>query len=157
MDNNASDAVTKANRQKLPMAQYTDAGNAEVFEYLHGHRFRYNHTSCKWLVWNGRYWSEDKDGEANRAALATIRARFPEAARTRDHSRKVERVQWCLTSESVWHLKAMLTIAGSIRSLATTEAQFDQDPVLLTVANGTLDLRTGQLRPSRPEELLTKA
>ncbi len=157
MDNGSTAGVTKAVRRKLPAVQYTDAGNAEVFEYLHGHRFRYNHTSCKWLVWNGQHWSEDKDGEANRAALTTIRARFSEATRIRDRDRRRDRVRWCLDCESVWHLKAMLTIAGNIRSLATTAAQFDQAPFLLTVANGTLDLQTGQLRPSRPEDLLTSA
>jgi putative DNA primase/helicase len=32
----------------------------------------------------------------------------------------------------------------------------DRDPFLLNVFNGTLDLRTGKLRPHRREDLLTK-
>jgi putative DNA primase/helicase len=150
-------ASKKSRRQKLRPFQYTDAGNAEAFELLHGHRFRYNHTSRRWLVWNGRYWTEDKDGEANRAALATIRARFSEAARTRDTEKRKDRVAWCLNCESAWRIEAMLRIARSIRSLATRTEQYDQDPFLLTVANGTIDLRTGELRPPRAEDLITRA
>jgi putative DNA primase/helicase len=34
---------------------------------------------------------------------------------------------------------------------------FDRDSLLVTVANGVLDLRTGDLRPPRPDDFLTKA
>ena len=53
----------------------SDAGNAAAFELMHGERFRYNHTSGKWLIWNGQFWIEDRDGEALRATLVTIRCR----------------------------------------------------------------------------------
>jgi putative DNA primase/helicase len=33
---------------------------------------------------------------------------------------------------------------------------FDQDPWTLNTENGTVDLRTGTLRPHRPEDLLSK-
>jgi hypothetical protein len=37
----------------------------------------------------------------------------------------------------------MLTSAQTIRSLSTVAADYDSDPFLFTVGNGTLDLRTG--------------
>ena len=40
--------------------------------------------------------------------------------------------------------------------LAITPDQLDADPWLLNCPNGTLELRTGHLRPHRPEDFLTK-
>lgn len=152
------DVVTnKTLRSKILAFQDTDAGNAEAFELLHGHRFRYDYTRAKWLVWNGRFWAEDRDGESYRAALMTARLRFSAAAMIKDLDEKVDRIGWALRSEANWHQEAMLRSARNIRSLATTTEQYDRDPYLLTVANGTLDLRTGQLQPARPEHLITRA
>jgi putative DNA primase/helicase len=149
--------ANKTLQRKLLSFPNSDAGNAEAFELLHGHRFRYNHTSGKWLVWTGRCWIEDKDGEANRAALETVRARLPVAASIKDKEERRESVEWVLYCEAVWRLEAMLKCARTIRSLATSNEQYDQDPFLLTVANGTVDLRTGRLQKSRPENLITRA
>jgi len=51
----------------------------------------------------------------------------------------------------------MLRSAQSIRSLATTTADFDRDPFLLTVGNGNLNLATGKLQQFRPEDLITRS
>jgi putative DNA primase/helicase len=149
--------MNKALRAKLLSFQDTDAGNAEAFELLHGHRFRYDHTREKWLLWNGRYWTEDRDGEANRAALSTVQARLWAAAKSKNRDSRKNRIEWSLHCESEWRLAALLRSARTIRSLATTTDQYDRNPFLLTVANGTLDLRSGELRPGRREDLITRA
>lgn len=150
-------ARNKARRQKLLSFPDTDAGNAEAFELLHGDRFRYDHSKRKWFVWNGRYWTEDRDDEADRAALLTARARRSAAASIADHDEANERIKWAMQSESVWRREAMLKSACSIRSLATTTPDFDHDSMLLTVGNGTLNLKSGRLREARPEDLITRA
>ena len=38
--------------QKLLSFNDTDAGNAEAFALLYGHRFRFDHTSGIWRTWN---------------------------------------------------------------------------------------------------------
>jgi len=152
--------VAAANRrriEKLRSLRDTDAGNAEAFEFLYGHRFRYDHSKGKWLVWNDRHWVEDRSGEAQRAALVTVRARLSAAILLLNGHDKQRRVNWALRSESVAGLEAMLKSAQSLKSLATNTEDYDRDPYLLAVGNGTLDLRTGRLRRSRPEDLLTKA
>ena len=50
----------------------------------------------------------------------------------------------------------MLHLAGSLHPFATAVDQLDSDPYLFNVRNGTLDLRTGQLRPHNPDDLITK-
>jgi putative DNA primase/helicase len=149
----AKRSLTKALVQELLSFEDSDAGNAEAFELLHGHRFRYNHTTGKWLVWNGNHWTEDRDGEALRATLDTVRCRQI-AAITIDID---ERIKWAIGSEANWRRVALLKSAETIQSLTTTAEQYDRDPFLLTVANGTVDLRTGELCPSRPEDLITRA
>jgi hypothetical protein len=64
----------KGRQEKLNAFKNTDAGNAEAFELLHGDRFRFDHDRGKYMVWNQRYWVEDRDGEAMRAALDTVRS-----------------------------------------------------------------------------------
>ncbi len=152
-------AATDGERlEKLRSFPNTDAGNAEAFELLHGHRFRYNHTRRKWLVWNGRYWVVDETEETHRAALATARERRRAVVLiSTDPDEAKERFRWALGSESVFRQKAMLESAQSIKSLATTAPDYDRDPFLLTVGNGTLDLRTGELRKARPEDMITRA
>ena len=143
--------------EKLRSFPRTDAGNAEAFELLHGSRFRYDHSKRRWLVWNGRYWALDEDGKAMQAALRTARARRRAAITIQDTEKAKQAVEWAFASESAFRRKTMLESAQSIPSLATKSRDFDRDPFLLTVGNGTLDLRTGKLRAARPEDLITLA
>ncbi len=50
----------------------------------------------------------------------------------------------------------MIALARSEPGIPILPAQLDTDPWLLNVSNGTLDLRTGELRPHRREDLITK-
>ena len=149
--------VNRARLQKLLAFPLTDAGNAEVFAEEHGTRFRYDHTRQKWRVWNGRYWAADETGESDRAALETARVRQMAAMLINDPDLRKEHVDWALHTESTYSRRAMLTSAQSIEQLATTAADYDHDPFLLTVGNGTLDLTTGELRDFRPGDLITRA
>jgi len=148
-------AANKELTRQLRSFHNTDAGNAQAFELLHGNRFRYDHDRCKWLVWNGRFWERDRDDEADRAAVDTARARLAAAAIADGASE--DDISWALESESVSRRQAMLRSAQSVRSLATTTADFDRDPLLLTVNNGTLNLATGKLRQFRPDDLITRS
>jgi putative DNA primase/helicase len=149
-------AANRARIRKLQSFQKTDAGNSEAFELLHG-EFRYDHTKGKWLVWNGRFWEEDQDGESDRAALDTARQRLSAAALIKHKEDKERAIKWALRSESVYGRKAMLISARSVKVLATTTPNYDRDPFLLTVGNGTLDLRKGVLREALAEDLITRA
>ena len=50
----------------------------------------------------------------------------------------------------------MLTIAGALPEFAATVRDLDADPYLLNVANGTLDLRTMDLRKHDAADRITK-
>jgi putative DNA primase/helicase len=149
--------ITASLVEQLRVLKSTNAGNGEAFALLHGERFRYEHSKGRWLVWNGLYWAEDNDGEADRAALDTARQRLSAAAFIKHSQDQDIAVKWALRSESVHGRKATLISARSIRVLATTTPNYDRDPFLLTVGNGTVNLRTGTLREARREDLITRA
>jgi len=50
----------------------------------------------------------------------------------------------------------MVQLAGSEEGIPVTPDELDADPYLLNVQNGTIDLRTGVLRPHNPADLITK-
>jgi putative DNA primase/helicase len=51
----------------------------------------------------------------------------------------------------------VLTLASTEEGIAVTPDDLDADPLLLNCPNGTVDLRTGELRPHDPADLLTKS
>jgi putative DNA primase/helicase len=59
--------------------------------------------------------------------------------------------------ENAGRLNAMLEMATLRRPFLADIAEFDRDPMALTVANGVLDLATATLFPARPGQKLTKA
>jgi putative DNA primase/helicase len=63
---------------------------------------------------------------------------------------------WAKRSESAERLAAMLKVAMSEPGVPATTDQFDADPFAFNVANGTIDLRAGELRAHRREDLITK-
>src|SRR5262245_15621797 len=63
---------------------------------------------------------------------------------------------WALKSEDARRIHAMIDMARSETGVAVRPEDLDADPWLLNCDNGTLDLRTGELRPHRREDLLTK-
>ena len=60
------------------------------------------------------------------------------------------------SSLSTAKLKALVENAQSEDGIPVQPDQLDVDPWLLNCANGTLDLRTGDLRSHRQEDMLTK-
>lgn len=59
-------------------------------------------------------------------------------------------------SQSRPRIDALLALAQSEPELAARPEDFDNAPWLLNCQNGTLDLRTGQLKPHDPNDMLTK-
>lgn len=139
----------------------TDYGNAERLVYHHGEGLRYCRAWGKWLVWDGRRWQVDATGEVERRAKATVRRIDLEAAAIEgddDESRALRNAlrRWATASESSAKIDAMIRLATSEPGIPVTPDELDADPWLLNCLNGTLDLRTGALRPHNPADMITK-
>ena len=134
----------------------TDAGNARRLALQQGNDLRHCWQPNQWLVWDGRRWAGDVTGEVMRRAKQTARSIYQETYQETEQTRRQELAQWARRSESCERLEAMIRLARSEPGLCVTPDQLDRDPMLLNCLNGTLDLRSGRLRPHRREDLLTR-
>jgi putative DNA primase/helicase len=132
----------------------TDAGNGERFIAEHGDHVRFVYPWKSWLVWDGRRWSIDRDGSTERYAMETARGILGEASEVVGQREQQDLVKWALVSQNKPKLEAMLWAARSHRVASVDE--LDADPFLLNVPNGTIDLRTGKLRPHNRLDYMTK-
>ncbi len=152
-DEVAAIAASVGRNKPNELPERTDLGNAELFAALHGERLRHVREERRWLHWRERRWRADRTGEAQRAAKATARELLIAAAGLEgDEQRRA--VKWALASQSESRLRSMISLAATEPDVVLAAEQLDADPWLLGCANGTLDLRTGELRESDPAELL---
>jgi putative DNA primase/helicase len=103
-----------------------------------------------WHYWDGTRWSEDDRGEAKRAVLDVLRAALADSLGDGDLRTDVRKC------ESASGIAGVLAIAAALEPFATRVAELDADPYLLNCANGTLDLRTLELRFHDPADRITK-
>ena len=138
----------------------TDLGNAERMAAYHGNSLRWDIARNFWRVWDGRRWAADSALKAQALAANTARKIREEAVVApsipggRDMGKEL--FTWAVKSESRDRLAAMLEVAKSRPSIAVAADALDADPMLLNVLNGTIDLRTGTLRPHDRGDLITK-
>lgn len=146
----------------------TDAGNARRFADMHRDSVRFVKAWNQWLVWDGKRWRRDGDGSVERAAKDVRAAIYADAARVMASAAAAINAggsigptaaealsKWADKSASHARLDAMLNEARSEPEIAANAVHFDRDPWLLNVANGTINLRHGELRPHRQSDCIT--
>jgi putative DNA primase/helicase len=138
----------------LLLANHTDLGNAERFEAFAGPRLRYVAIWGSWLCYDGTRWQRDLDGEAVRTARDMLRTLAAAAENVQDEGERDELVRHALESESSGKITALLSLGQAL--LPVAPEALDADPDLLNIRNGTLDLRTGELRPHDRRDHLTR-
>lgn len=136
----------------------TDLGNSQRIINSFGDIIRYCGTWKKWLMWNDQYgaWQIDDSGKVLRLARKTIQNIFEEASGLDDSNERKKIVTWGLASESATRIQAMVKLAESGEGIAISPSDLDRNPWLLSCQNGTIDLRTGQLKEYDKSDLITK-
>jgi len=110
---------------------------------------RYVEVWKRWMLFEGVLWrQDDRLGHMTRARayLREVAARI--GATQKDAAKQLRK------EETV---KKVLSLARSNPNQAATVEQWDADPWLLGTPGGVVDLRTGELRPGRPTDYITKA
>jgi putative DNA primase/helicase len=134
----------------------TEYGNAERLIDRHGVDLRHS-AGLGWLVWDGQRWRRDEDGGAMRRMKDTVRAMWDELKEIEDEKLQASFFSFVRSSENERRLNAALKLAETETAVVVSSDAFDADPFLLTVGNGTIDLRTGELHPHKRENLVTRA
>lgn len=123
------------------------------------------HAGGKWYVWNGRHWQENEPAAFRVTctlssmidAEATDWENKPYTSNEeRDRNKAIADAlrKWSTKSEMLDRLNAAFNL---LRRLVSVPADnLDCDPYALNVANGTVDLRTGILRPHTRDDLITR-
>jgi putative DNA primase/helicase len=133
----------------------TDLGNARRLVALFGDQLRYCTPWKTWFVWTGARWERDETGQVYQLAKQTVRSIAQEAADEPDDNERKALLRWALASESRKLIENMVALAQSERSVSVRPLGWDADPWAFNVRNGTIDLRSGLLRPHRREDLIT--
>lgn len=134
----------------------TDLGNARRLVREFGDVLRYSPKWGSWFCWDGRRWKEDETGEIYRRAKTTVRTIGREIMGARSDDGVKAILRWAMASESKRNIEAMVGLAWSEPGIPVEAAQLNRDHWALNVQNGTIDLKTGQLRPHRQTDLITK-
>jgi len=95
--------------------------------------------------------------EKQRAAAGDKAGAARAAADSERYSEQSEEVKkWARTSQMRQRLEAMVVLAQSELAVVARPDAFDRDPLLFNCDNGTIDLRTGELRQHERGDLITK-
>jgi putative DNA primase/helicase len=120
---------------------------AYVLANTYAGKLMYVH-SLGWFCWDSKRWVYDETGTARRAVIDILRRSL--RLGSPDLCKEVIRC------ESAQGIDGILRVAASLTPFAATVRDLDADPYLLNAANGTLDLRTLELRPHSPADRITK-
>jgi putative DNA primase/helicase len=138
------------------LLQFTDTTNAYRLLTEYGKDIRYNAPWKKWLVWNGSHWELDDGYLIHDRGLKMIRGIYEELLKTSDYRDRLDIEKHGVQSESARRRKALIEVASWIPELNVKTDNLDKDPWLFNVRNGTVDLRTGEIREHKPEDLITR-
>lgn len=134
-----------------------DIGNARRFVRLHGHDVRFVPKWRSWLVWDGRRWAPDATREVQRRAEDVVKDILAAAQAAADEQEDLDKLtKHAVRTASQGKRRDLLETVKHQSDIVITPEALDASPWLLNVQNGTLDLRTGQLRPHDRRDLLTK-
>lgn len=136
----------------------TDTGFAERFSFYHKDKAIFQSDAGVWLVWDGKRWNPDPKLIFMRdLGMKTAKTILEEIRALPEHMKDAKKSCWqfYVKSEGRDRINAGITLAASL-GMAKPLDVFDRDHYALNCANGTVDLKTGDLMPHKKEDFITK-
>lgn len=135
---------------------YSEQGLGERYLIRYSEMVRFIPLWKAWLIWDGTRWKRDEILQPLELMKATARQVHKEADIPGLDKEEVTRIlRYALMCEGARVQRAALDLARSDPRVVITPDILDRDPWLLNTPDGTIDLRTGELRPHRKEDLIT--
>ena len=149
----AATATTKDGRAVSLAYPTNDSGNVDCFVEHFGQDWRYC-VGIGWLRWDGTRWAPNDGGPWQpMRELAEVRRK---TGREMGGEAGDALAKWGRASGNANRIKGAIEVARHDPRLAVEADALDADAMLLNCTNGTVDLRTGEIRPHRGEDLITK-
>jgi putative DNA primase/helicase len=138
----------------------SQVGFADAFATRYFNKIRYVREDKKWLIFdNGTGWRRDQGGEVLGMFAEYFREIYEsEASRRRDGFDQSDtgRRKLIASLGTVGMMEGSLKIAGAHPDVAVSVEELDNDPDLLGVKNGVVNLRDGSFQPHSPDLLVTR-
>ena len=134
---------------------FNDLFHADAIESLYGSDIRYCRKLGGFLVWDGARWREDDWGQLWRYALFAASSVYF-GADAAEPARRLRLRKWATRAERRTNIENALRQLRSRPKITAEVSEFDRDPWLFSVKNGTIDLSTGDLRVHRREDMITR-
>jgi putative DNA primase/helicase len=123
----------------------TESDVAGVFAREYEGMLRFCHTTGGWFYWDDAHWSRNDDGQA------------PHLIRGLSHDLSAgQKPKVKATVRKRSFTSGVEYFARNDPAFSVTFAKWDQDPYLLGTPNGTVDLRTGEMKRADPVDGITK-
>ena len=133
---------------------YSDAFNANAFVKKHGESFVWVDSMKEWLFWNGRYWQIDTTKQIESTMESVVMDLMNTSGQRlskSDYSARLSHVKSSLNSNRIKAGVEMLK-----HRLSKDPTDFDSQGHYLNCKNGTIDLRTGEIKPHQSTDFLMK-
>ena len=143
--------------QKIGKVTYgsDDIGNGDLFADTYRDELRYVTEWKRWILWDGKRWAADTREAVRVKAHGLLRHIMPRLAlEITEDERRAKYLRHVAASHSSSKIDNMLKEAAA--SMALSVADLDKDNWLFNLENGTLDCRTGTLKPHDRGDLITK-
>lgn len=139
----------------------TESRTADLIVEQHEGDILYCSAHARWYVFDGTRFARDtKGGDAvlHRAEQTAHRlyTLAVEAEKANNKNAAEHYSTWARKAHSKNHLQGALTLAKTRPEVQVLPEEFDSDPMLFNVENGTIDLRDGTLRPHARADRLTR-
>jgi P4 family phage/plasmid primase-like protien len=135
----------------------TDTGNGRRIVDTFSAAIRYT-PGLGWFHWDGNYWKPDVENLEMRE-LAKKLAPIVASEVTHyldDADKQSEVIRWAQQAKSNARINSAIESANSDPRILLDVERWDSDETLLGVANGVIDLRTGELLRGRPDLYITR-
>jgi len=123
----------------------TEFGNAERMLDRFGAGLMYVPELEAWFIWTGVYWRRAVQVELENMAKETIRALPDEADDLQTPEERIDFFKFCASCQKAAMVSNMIRLAASDPRVVVPVTELDRHTRLLGVANGAVDLRTGEL------------
>lgn len=151
-----SSATGKFYRDRCLKYDHSDTGNAQIFNELYGTTIRYDSKNDRWLNWkNAHRWYEMYEQEVTRLAIDSVDFRFDLAKSMEKESAKRE-VSFAIQSRNNNRLKATMEIARQLSPIGNFSIRWNNQPNLLAVGNGVVNLANSKLRPGERSDFISQ-